>query len=139
MTIPKFRAWHKEKKVMAEVEVIRFQYKCVGVQLPATWVGNPTWMDETWNFDEIELMQFTGFNDKNGREIYVGDLAKVEAHYSDDDWIPEYLGNICYEAPSFYISSSGLLAWHCLWEASCNHGIEVIGNIYETPELLEKA
>lgn len=71
------------------------------------------------------LMQFTGLHDKNGVEIYEGDILK------DGD----ELGVVKYRKASF-IAVSTLKEWASLisWEARC----EVIGNIYENPELLKE-
>ena len=94
-------------------------------------------------FDEIELMQYTGLKDKNGKEIYEGDIVLYQ------DW------EQCYEGggnDSFI--NKGIVEYN---ESNCcfnvteretidiedvlykgNEDLEVIGNIYENPELLEK-
>lgn len=75
------------------------------------------------------LMQFTGLHDKNGREVYEGDIFKnpipVVVEYSDRHagyvFSPEKCGVVCYDVSQRWANKS-----------------KIIGNIYENPELLEK-
>jgi uncharacterized phage protein (TIGR01671 family) len=94
----------------------------------------------------VELMQFTGLTDKNGREIYEGDLVRYEGkswkNESDGflariDWDAEhtsFTGRLVDTSGAFDPSSQaaegriGLYVWI--------KEIEVIGNVYENPELL---
>ena len=75
-------------------------------------------------FDADEVCLFTGLSDKNGIEIYEGDIVDYEGEWVDLVEFSE--GNI-------WIASN-----HALTSSDLNMGcIEVIGNIYQNPELLE--
>jgi hypothetical protein len=70
-------------------------------------------------------LQFTGLLDKNGKEVYEGDIVKV----LDDDGDEISEDTIVYNAPSFEFMPDNSLAID-------GRIVEVIGNIYENPELL---
>ena len=82
------------------------------------------------------LMQFTGLYDKHGREIYEGDIVKTT------DGIEESIHEIKYcidfEYPAFELVPTPDVGCNALQHAICSgdEEIEVIGNIYESPELL---
>ena len=98
--------------------------------------------------DEVILMQFTGLLDKNGKEIYEGDV--VRDHFAAFDgtdlgkrWVVEF-GE--YDDSQLEWGSPGIGFYCDATKADPEHGIqsivylhepEVIGNIYENPELKE--
>ena len=114
----KFRAWDKEKKAM----------ECHDL----------TGLDSMENalsfYDDIEkpLMQYTGLKDKNGVEIYEGDRVKHDSEDFADGEIKYML--CCF---SFYGYHYGYKDNLQDILANCNDKLEVIGNIYENPELLK--
>jgi hypothetical protein len=78
------------------------------------------------------LLQFTGLYDKHGKEIYEGDILRYTSDASVEGDV--YPGKVVYEAPEFICTMNLYDALNCDWIIK---KIEVIGNIYENPELLK--
>ncbi|MEE0865539.1 MAG: YopX family protein [Clostridia bacterium] len=76
------------------------------------------------------LMQYTGLKDKNGKEIYEGDI--VRTHYIGEIGVEN--DEVIFDRGCFCVNYSE--DYHPLLN-EVNHCSEVIGNIYENPELLE--
>ena len=84
-------------------------------------------------YEDIPLMQYTGLKDKNGKEIYEGDVLSNSTGKIDKV--------IFYENGFFGKSKSNMGKNHYWYNPLCADYIknkEVIGNIYENPELLKK-
>ena len=124
--IPRFRAWDKETKTMIEVSSINFEEHLI---LGGYWEFGQT---ESIKFDEIELMQSTGLKDKNGKEIFEGDIVDYKGRKAVIKWHGSYASFIYRFVDELQERASD---WEPLFLA-CYH-FEVIGNIYENPELLE--
>jgi len=77
--------------------------------------------------------QFIGLKDKNGKEIYEGDMVRVDGYYIGDSFIEENTGEVKYGNGSFMIDYefSPILCEEEIY--NCN--IEIIGSLYENPEL----
>lgn len=150
----KFRSWLKERKILSEVLIIN--YKDSTVQLPIeTDVTEDYWWDETtWSFDEVELMQYTGLKDKNGKEIYEGDIVEIKFITFEDNQTVELEYNVVYKVNGFWVIGTkeeqsneifkGMLErnmreelfYMFLYEWLDN--LEVVGNVYENAELINK-
>jgi uncharacterized phage protein (TIGR01671 family) len=113
----KFRAWNSmDKEMMYGVwlspdgSVIDFEYGNV--------VG-------TYPKDQVIPLQYTGLKDKNGTEIYEGDIVKYKSFFSSD----YVLGVVEYTEQAEWAVDMRLLS-------RIYSNVEVIGNIYEHPHLL---
>ncbi len=80
----------------------------------------------------VYLMEYTGMKDKNGKEIYEGDIVKL---FIDGD---PYLYEIIWEEEHqrFGLVEADGTIEHDSWAYTSNNDFEVIGNIYENPNLL---
>lgn len=129
--IPKFRAWDKETQTMLDVSLIDFKKSVL--------VGEHWEFGETnfINFDDIHLMQSTGLYDKNGKEIFEGDIIKNGEAVVDVKNHPT-LG--FYTTPNgverFFGDNTSIRDFNNDVE-DFSDVTEIIGNVYENPELLE--
>jgi len=141
----KFRAWDTKNNLMSPVGGIDFK----DGDKPRALIYQPVMTNDgvDWDadtVDHIELMQYTGLKDKNGKEIYEGDVLggypnksimyEVKFGRVEIDDNEGYSSNI---VVGFYLEREFIddrKPFHFDYE---NENSEVIGNIYENPELLE--
>ena len=124
--IPKYRAWHKTWEELGKVKRIRFDNE--GNVTTVLFEGKILGVNT--HVDEIKLMQSTGLADKNGKEIFDGDIVKMAKDvYSE----PTYYEVVRHRGGAYRLESKqhGCELW--LRHADC----EIVGNVYENPELLE--
>lgn len=90
--------------------------------------------------DEAELMQFIGITDKNGKEVYIGDI--VECRYT---WYGRFIHEVHevkYDEYMRILPFHDLFAYNddtgrrVLWGKQLQGKIEIIGTMYENPELI---
>ena len=128
--IPKYRAWDKELQTMLDVSLIDFKK---GVLVGEHWeFGETNFM----SFDEIVIMQTTGLLDKNGKEIFEGDILELKD-------CGETIGNVkvCWDNLLGLFQLDAIIVdekepmYKVVDDEDCSY--IVVGNIYENPELLE--
>ena len=132
--IHKFIAWHIHKQIMCEVIRIDFEQEIVTLDLE-TDDDEYYWMETDWNFSDVEIMQYTGCRDKNGIEIYEGDVIKDKY---DKIWLVQwYVG--AFVITNKIPDSDGQTSTYSHFSNLSNHHFyfEVIGNMWKNPELLE--
>lgn len=133
--IQKFRVWVKPEKRMIETSdilSIDYEYEEVETQFVD---GLPEDRDlENFPFEDVILMQSTGRFDKNGKEIFEGDILKVRDKYEDTDGSIEAVSYS--EAQASFITKDIEQNIYRLCYTLMSE-VEVIGNIYQDYELLE--
>jgi len=140
----KFRAWHKENKQMVCPDNILIDGDWIRIDFEdnAYPDGSASWYMD--NEDGNEIMQYTGLKDKNGEEIYEGDIVKWDDRSNGKYWrvaIVKINPDIQFE--TFHCktipNSESTHTYHYgsfIYTDTENH-LEVIGNIYENPKLLK--
>ena len=122
----KYRAWKKTNspEMLRDIAFINFNENTLGINYP---VSSWTTRLDSESLDNVILMQSTGLKDKNGVEIYEGDVVK----YQDRDYSEVFgQGDVYYDGDD------------CMFKIRCNNVIlffinllneelEVIGNIHD--------
>lgn len=123
--IPKFRAWIKEEKCFADyIETIRYYAK----EVDLCW--GEICESDCFYFEGVIFTQSTGLKDKNDKEIFEGDILGTKDGLLNG--VVEYRSDLG-------MWTNSLIRYNN-FERLCNVATsrEIIGNIYENPELLEE-
>lgn len=131
--VPKFRAWDKEndRMIYPSTEGVCFELDDDGINILDVSGDYPE--DHTFPAIDSLLMQSTGLKDKNSVEVFQGDIVRCTRGCPHEVvWLQEYAGMYIGGMPAWYLSG---LSEGYAWTGD----EEIIGNIYENPELLEQA
>lgn len=124
--IPRFRAWDKIRKTMYETDdIMSIDFREKEICVETLFFEKAA----RYDFDDIVLMQSTGFRDKNGKEIFEGDIV---------DSTDGFLTGVIEFRVSLGMFISDLVEYNN-FERLCNvaSSRRIIGNIWEHPELAE--
>ena len=115
----KFRAWDENEKIMRNISCIFWN--------TLEWYISRFELDGKDMKEGMPIMQYTGLKDKDGKEVYEGDVINgdfPDVVFWDDDRGQWMLRNS--ENPD-----------DTLWEIMRDNNPEIIGNVHENPELIE--
>lgn len=124
----KFRCWCDNQ--MQKVSSIDFQHKKIKL-----------FASDTIDSHEGVLMQYTGLKDKNGKEIYEGDIIDIHQTVNGENVFIIEITNTGLVIPSYRFNRNIKYQYNVRELLEVNEyekEIEVIGNIYENPELLKE-
>ncbi|MGC7931275.1 YopX family protein [Lysinibacillus sp. VIII_CA] len=127
----KFRAWDKSSEYMHS------NVQSGVYEDPDEWTEFSTVL----GLECFEVMQYTGLKDKNGKEIFEGDIVEYNdfnslrtGGHAEDKII---VGKVAFSCGMWMVKEKNCV--HDLYEGLGNdEELEIIGNIYENPELLEE-
>lgn len=121
----KVRAWYKPYKQMCNVSMLQFDYD--GTICAAVIIEKPFNDQRLVKIDDLIIEQFTGLKDKNGTEIYEGDVLIDDSGEPIEYWI------VRFSEGGFVGECAGVA--EPLFELT---NLEVVGNIHKDPELMEE-
>lgn len=135
----KFRAWDSENKYFVDPVFYFIEFDgSAWFNLGGATEGKDNLIDQS---DKLKVMQYTGLKDKNGVEIYEGDILKddsssvLEVKFGE---LPlDKSGDCVCTFQSFYVKDYGSLGYAPCYECrNIGEWMEIIGNIHENPELI---
>ena len=139
--IPRYRAWDSWRKRMSVVD--RIYIDTEGVRLYDDF--GEYWRD----FRDVKLMQSTGLRDKNGKEVFDGDILEIQGikmivkfgsyKYLETSKNNGYILGVLHDGLGFYVECINATDPDNIspFEPETLKNSQIIGNVFENPELLE--
>lgn len=130
--IPRFQVWNKATKEVHEADdIITIDFEEKQICVKTLFFGKVSYYD----LDDVVLMQSTGFRDKNGKEIFEGDILNIE---TDEENVRVEVSWDSKHA-LFVFESKKYNEKEALGELfeDNSYPFKIIGNIHTNPELLE--
>lgn len=141
MVLLRFRAWYVlAEEMINEILMISFVRKEIIGKFSDGSTSVPLKFEDKRNGEDVVLMQSTGLKDKNGKEIFEGDVLQIDFikaivrfgqyRYYDNAGKDVLTGN------GFYLECLNVMDPDCIspYETDILYKAEIIGNIYENPE-----
>ncbi|CTD77998.1 YopX family protein [Streptococcus pneumoniae] len=159
--IPKFRVWVKiGKRMVFSDDILAIDYENKEIVTQQVYFDSGLAVERDiycYDFDDIELMQSTGLKDKNGKEIFEGDILKfndewneychegyVDGSVEGVNYVEVVKGEACFEFGKTRYPESSLFIYmedeHLSFAELVkdkDFGFEIVGNVYENLEFLE--
>lgn len=137
----KFRAYIKNKNPRAPKETNKMvKVKSLHLGSKKAIIGY-SGGNYSIRFDEIELMQYTGLHDKNGKEIFEADIVKVKLYKGEEE--KNFVGKVEYFGSNFIVDADNDSDYHVYdldgFGIDFKYNLEdceVIGNVWEDSDLL---
>ena len=136
----RFKAWNGYRKIMSDYVSAIQNGDTQGTPSSVNVIINRK--NETWDIknDDVELLQFTGMRDINGKGIYIGDIINVWSNMSEltmEPTVNEVVSENSLGRPGVFLKPVGAHVLEpCLYDSWGNQ-FEVIGNIYENSSLMK--
>ena len=125
----KFRVWDKKNKKMVTIIALYF---FEGKSLEQISIDTDEGERQLIDIKNVEIMQYTGHKDKNGKEVYEGDIL----YEIEDDDIYIYIVVWDEETASFGLKTPSGWEYDFYYFIGDKQAFKLVGNIYENPELL---
>ena len=131
--IPKFRAWEggTASRMYPTEEVMLFNGS---IWIPDEGSDTHEWVEN----NDLELMQSTGLKDKNGQEIFEGDVVQFEDCYTESDFLYINKGIVEWSQGSFTVTNRDSVEMEDLLDGEILD-VTIIGNIHENQDIVEVA
>lgn len=134
----KFRAWDVNQKIwVTNSTTITAEHRILTMMVD----DKNAFHCFTRKRDEVKIQQAIGKKDKAAREIYEGDIVKLKTHLDFGDQFGQYIFLEVYyhdESASFRLSRDKQMGYYRSFTDLESGHIEVVGNIFETPDLLKR-
>jgi uncharacterized phage protein (TIGR01671 family) len=136
----KFRCWDKQTRQMSPAFTLFGEFLLIGAVHAWQYESGNKSKSSLEALNDLEVMQWTGLKDKNGKEIYEGDV--VTAHNAEQvgydnegtEIMQDVIGKVFFEDGYFQYDGHSMGPIPLSYDLE---QIEVIGNLYQNPDLLK--